>query len=125
MSLAPASLLQLIWLASPALPVGGFSYSEAMEAAVDDGRVCDEASAAAWLSDQLHLSLGRSELPLLAAAIDAVRRSDTDRLQALAAWHVHTRETSELRGQSEQMGRSLIDWLAVQGGAPMATCRTR
>ena len=28
------SLLQLIWLASPALPVGGFSYSEVLEAAV-------------------------------------------------------------------------------------------
>lgn len=120
MSLAPTSLLQLIWLASPALPVGGFSYSEALEAAVDDGRVHDEASAAAWLGDQLHLSLGRSELPLLAAALDAVRCRDDVRLQALAAWHVHTRETSELRGQSEQMGRSLIDWLAAQGGAPMA-----
>jgi urease accessory protein len=120
MSLAPSSLLQLIWLASPALPVGGFSYSEALEAAVDDGRVHDEASALAWLSDQLHLPLGRSELPLLAAALDAVRRRDAVRLQALADWHAHTRETSELRGQSEQMGRSLIDWLAAQGGAPMS-----
>ena len=33
------ALLQLIWLASPALPVGGFSYSEGLEAAVDAGRV--------------------------------------------------------------------------------------
>ena len=30
-----AALLQLIWLASPALPVGGFSYSEGLEAAVE------------------------------------------------------------------------------------------
>ena len=43
-----AVLLQLMWLASPALPVGGFSYSEALEAAVDDGRVTNEASAADW-----------------------------------------------------------------------------
>ena len=34
-TLAPAALLQLMWLASPALPVGGFSYSERLEAAID------------------------------------------------------------------------------------------
>ena len=44
-------------------------------------------------------------------------------LQALADWHVHTRETSEARLQSEQMGRSLIDWLATLGGSPVTTPR--
>jgi urease accessory protein len=44
MSLAPAALLQLIWLASPALPVGGFSYSEGLEAAVDAGLADTEAA---------------------------------------------------------------------------------
>ena len=53
-----ATLLQLMWLASPALPVGGFSYSEVLEAAVDTGRVHDEESAAAWLLDQLHKLIG-------------------------------------------------------------------
>jgi urease accessory protein len=115
MTLSPASLLHLIWLASPALPVGGFSYSEGLESAVDSGAIRDEASAADWLLDQLHLSLGRSELPLLAAALDAAQRRDGPRLQALADWHAHTRETSELRQQSEQMGRALLDWLRTQG----------
>jgi hypothetical protein len=44
-----AGLLHTLWLASPALPVGGFSYSEGLEAAVDAGLVHDEASAADWL----------------------------------------------------------------------------
>jgi urease accessory protein len=39
------ALLQLMWLASPALPVGGFSYSEGLEAAVDAGIANDEAKA--------------------------------------------------------------------------------
>jgi len=120
MSLPPASLLQLIWLASPALPVGGFSYSEGLEAAIDRQQVHDEASAADWLDDQLRLSLGRSELPVVAAALDAARRGDAPRLQALADWHSHTRETGELRLQSEQMGRSLIGWLEVLGGPGQA-----
>jgi hypothetical protein len=37
--LTAASLLQLIWLASPALPVGGFSYSEGLEASGGPGLV--------------------------------------------------------------------------------------
>ena len=42
----PTALLRLMWLASPALPVGGFSYSEALEAAVESGHVAGEADAA-------------------------------------------------------------------------------
>ncbi len=44
---APSGLLQLIWLASPALPIGGFSYSEGLEAAIEQGLVHSEASAMA------------------------------------------------------------------------------
>src|ERR1041384_7845536 len=43
-------LLRLVWLASPALPIGAFSYSEGLEAAVEHGHVHDDASAGAWLS---------------------------------------------------------------------------
>jgi len=111
MSPPPAALLQLLWLASPALPVGGFSYSEGLEAAIEAGSVHDEASAKRWLLDQLHLSLGRSELPLLAQAIAAWAAHDGPRIAALNEWALATRETSELRRQCEQMGRSMRDWL--------------
>jgi urease accessory protein len=109
--LPAASLLQLMWLASPALPVGGFSYSEALEAAIDAGHVGNEAQARDWLLDQLHLGLARSELALLAKALAAWRRHDAARIGELQAWYASTRESSELRLQSEQMGRSLTDWL--------------
>ena len=69
--LPATSLLQLIWLASPALPVGGFSYSEGLEAGVDRGGVATESIAADWLSDQLHLSLARGDLAVIAQAIPA------------------------------------------------------
>lgn len=114
-ALSPAALLQLIWLASPALPVGGFSYSEGLESAVDAGLVGDEASAACWLGDQLRLALARSELPVLAASITAWRRGDRARLRSLNDWVLQTRETRELRGQAEQMGRSMVEWLKNRG----------
>jgi len=111
MSLAPASLLQLIWLASPALPVGGYSYSEGLEAAIDSGSVHDETGMQAWLLDQMQLALGRSDLPLLAQAIGAWAAQDAARIAALNDWTLATRESSELRRQAEQMGRSMLEWL--------------
>ena len=106
-----ASLLQLMWLASPALPIGGFSYSEGLEAAVDTARVTTEAQAAAWLLDQLELSLARCDLALLAQAIPAWQTADATRVAALNTWVLQTRESGELRAQTEQMGRSLLEWL--------------
>jgi urease accessory protein len=108
---ATPSLLQLIWLASPALPVGGFSYSEVLEAAVDRAGVATESRASDWLVDQLHVSLARGDLAAMAKAIPAWRRGDHAHLGELNAWVMHTRESSELRAQTEQMGRSLLEWL--------------
>ncbi len=124
MSVAPATLLNLLWLASPALPVGGFSYSEGLEAAVDAGLVHNESSASHWLVQHLQLVLARSDLPLLAHAHQAWLMHDSAAVQAHHAWHAMTRETAELRQQTEQMGRSLQEWLrnsAWAGDARMAT----
>ena len=109
-ALPAASLLQLIWLASPALPVGGFSYSEGLEASVEWCGVTTESIASNWLSDQLHLTLARGDLAVVAKALAAWRRGDLVHLRELNDWVLQTRETSELRLQTEQMGRSLVDW---------------
>ena len=118
--LEPSSLLQLIWLASPALPVGGFSYSEGLEAAVECGEVTMESAATRWLSDQLQLALARGDLAVIAQAIPAWREGKLDRIGELNAWVLQTRETSELRAQAEQMGRSLLEWLRNHEGASLA-----
>ena len=119
-ALPAASLLQLIWLASPALPVGGFSYSEVLEAAVERAGVNTESAASEWLVEQLHLSLARTDLAILAPAIGAWRGNDLARVRALNAWVLRTRESSELRLQTEQMGRSLLAWLRNQPGPDAA-----
>ena len=106
-----APLLRLMWLASPALPVGGFSYSEGLEAAVDADLVGNEAQAGDWLLDQLQLSLARCDLALVAQAITAWQARDVDRIASLNAWADQTRETTEGRQQSMQTGRSLLEWL--------------
>src|SRR6267142_696025 len=106
-----AALLQLMWLASPALPVGGFSYSEVLESAVEAGLVTNEAQAGEWLVDQLHLGLARSDLAVVHKAIGAWQRRCVEDATALNDWVTTTRESSELRQQTQQMGRSLLEWL--------------
>ena len=105
-----------MWLASPALPVGGFSYSEGLEAAVESGLVRNEVQAGAWLLDQLHLGLARNELAVVGKAFKAWGRHDLPAIIELNAWVTTTRESSELRQQTEQMGRSMVEWLKNRGG---------
>lgn len=118
------SLLQLMWLASPALPIGGFSYSECLETAVDSARVTTESEAREWLLNQLDLTLSRGDLALLAKAIPAWQRNDHSRIAELNAWVLQTRESSELRAQAEQMGRSLVEWLRNHTTACIEQCNT-
>ena len=106
-----ATLLQLIWLASPALPVGAFSYSEGLETAVEQGRISDEASAQAWLLDQLQLVQARADLAVAAAAFAAWQAGHEARARHLNDWMCATRESAEFRLQAEQTGRALTEWL--------------
>jgi urease accessory protein len=122
---ATEGLLQLMWLASPALPVGGFSYSEGLEAAVDAGLAKGEADTAQWLVEHLHLTLARADLPIVQRAIHAWRDDDLARVAELNDWVLRTRETFELRQQTEQMGRSMVELLkavrpATAARAPFA-----
>jgi urease accessory protein len=103
--------LLLMWLASPALPVGGFSYSEVLEAAVDKGWVTHEAQASQWLTDQMHLSQVRADWAVVAQALNAWRKDNLPRVTELNTWVLTTRESSELRLQTQQTGRSLLEWL--------------
>ena len=118
--LSAGAIIELMRLASPVLPVGGFSYSEGLEAAVEHGVVTDEAGARVWLNEQLHLVLARSELPVVALAFKAWRRGDVARATELNDWVCRTRETRELAQQSQQMGRSLTEWMRRRDRAPSA-----
>ncbi len=109
-----SDLVCLMWLASPALPIGGFSYSEGLEAAIDRTGLRAPQAISRWLKDQLQLTLARSDLALVAQAVQAWRAGDLARIRALNDWVLQTRESSELRLQTEQMGRSMMDWLRNQ-----------
>ncbi|MDP9142409.1 MAG: urease accessory protein UreF [Pseudomonadota bacterium] len=102
-----ASLGALLQLSSPTLPVGAYSYSQALESAIDKGLVRDVASAQVWIAASLTLVLGRYEAPVwcrLRAAWDA---QDRIRYERWNSEFIASRETCELRAETLQMGYSL------------------
>lgn len=101
------SLTRLLQLASPALPVGAYTYSQGLEWAVEAGTVRDEPTALAWIGDQLEWNLGRFEAPLLARMMEAWKLGAGDTALALNAQYLASRETAELRAETLQMGHSL------------------
>lgn len=105
------SLTRLLQLASPALPVGAYTYSQGLEWAIEAGTVKDEATALVWIGDQLEWNLGRYEAPLLARMMAA----DDATLAELDAQYLASRETAELRAETLQMGHSLRKLIADLG----------
>jgi urease accessory protein len=102
-----SGLPRLLQLASPALPVGAYSYSQGLEAAIEAGSVRDGLTAGAWIGDALELNIARLEAPAWLRFHAAWRDSDYAEVRRLNAWFAATRETSELRAETLQMGYSL------------------
>lgn len=100
-------LLAALRLASPALPIGGFSYSQGLENAIERGAVRGEADVLDWLRDLLTHVLARFEAPLVLALAEAVAAGDAAETRRLHALYVASRETAELRAETAQMGFSL------------------
>jgi len=104
----PRDLVRLLQLASPALPIGAFSYSQGLEAAVETGIVHDRESALAWINELLTYSIATMEAPVLLRLISAWRAQD---YAGAAGWNdlfLASRETAELRAETVQMGFSLV-----------------
>ncbi|TBU96661.1 urease accessory protein UreF [Phytopseudomonas dryadis] len=97
----------LLRLSSPQLPIGGYSYSQGLEMAVEQQRVDGFDSARRWLDDQLLLNLARFDAPLLLAHCRAAASEDWPALRHLAERQRASRETRELHLESRQMGYSL------------------
>ena len=109
-------MVRLLQLASPTLPVGAYSYSQGLESAVEASVARDVDTAHKWIGDVLEYSLGRTEAPLLSRLIDAWSTqadAEVDRWNALV---LASRETSELRGETLQMGYSLTKLLLEMEG---------
>lgn len=102
------ALLKLLQLASPALPVGAYSYSEGLETLVDSGAIAGGQNLKHWLVQELKYGAIRLEAAVMVRAYDSLAIGDLAALSYWNNWLSAARETEELRASSWQMGRSLI-----------------
>lgn len=112
-----AALLHLLQFASPALPIGGYSYSQGLETALAEGLVHDAASAHAWIARCLDEVVARWEAPLLWRLMAAFAARDGAAVAELGERFLASRDTAELRAESVQMGYSLARLVAELGVA--------
>lgn len=106
--IASSQLLHLLQLASSTLPVGAYSYSEAIESLVACQRISSQLSLEHWLQHELDYGTIRLEAAVMLQGYDAFQRQDLEPLKYWNRWLSATRETEEMRAQSWQMGRSLL-----------------
>lgn len=106
------TLIRLLQLASPTLPVGAYTYSQGLERAVESGRIGDEASAGQWIADLLQHGIGRFEAPLLVQLMRYWRAGEAHQIARLNEDFLASRESAELRAETLQMGYSLGRLLA-------------
>jgi urease accessory protein len=107
-----AELTALLHLASPALPIGAFSYSQGLEAAIEHGLIHDGDTARDWIASGLVNVLARGELPMLAHQIAHWHAHDIAALSSTNGDYLASRESAELRRETEQMGWSLAQLCA-------------
>lgn len=103
----PAADFGMLYLASPALPIGGFAYSTGLESAIERGWVSDAASLQAWVELVISQSLVRLDLPLLQRFYQAWQRQDQQALQRWNDYLLASRETQELEFEDLQQGLAL------------------
>ncbi|ROT99202.1 urease accessory protein UreF [Marinobacter sp. R17] len=105
--MADLSLLGLLQLVSPALPIGAFAWSQGLESAFELDWVRNEADLGQWLAGVLDDGLTRCELPVLARQQQAWADGDTATLAQWNDWLHATRETAELSDEDIRLGSAL------------------
>lgn len=107
--------LRLYQLISPSLPVGGFTYSQGLEWAIEQGWVSTPQALEEWLKSQMLESLTQLELPILVRVQGYLAAKDDAQAQAWCDYLVASRETKELRLEEYQRGIAFAKLLPKLG----------
>jgi len=105
---ASLQLLRLLHLASPALPIGAFHFSQGLEYAVEAGWVTDESTALEWIGGICEASLASLDLPVLGRLRAAWKQEDHASVLRWNAFLIACRETEELRAEDRHLGAALL-----------------
>lgn len=107
-----AALRLQSWL-SPAFPVGAYSYSHGIEAAIEADLVRDAATLEDWIGGLLRFGTGRSDAILLSEASRLAAADDKAGLAELSQFALALIPTSELRLEATAQGAAFLKTVAA------------
>jgi len=111
----PHALLRLLQLASPALPIGAFNFSQGLEYAIDEAWIRTEQDAGEWILGVAGHAMVTLDLPMLLRLHAAWEAGDPALARRLSAELVASRESAELRAEERHLGQSLAKVLSGLG----------
>ena len=110
--------LRLLHLCDSLFPLGGFAYSDGLEAATSDGSIANADHLGGWLDVCLDETIGRLEGPGVWQAWPAFRDADWDAVAAIDEELTALRPSASGRRSSRAMGlRLLTAWHAMHPDA--------
>lgn len=118
-ALSDAALYRLLTFMSPSYPVGAYTYSHGLEAAVEAGAVADVESAFAWIADVLARGGGFADLVFIHEAHRAAADGDAGRLAAAADLARAFAPTAELLLETMAQGRAFADVTLAVAMSPL------
>lgn len=102
------ALTRLLQLCNPNLPIGGFSFSQGLESAIEKEWITNPTDLNEWVSTMLFESLGNTDLPLLAQQRNAIQSNDYKQFEKNEQLICATRETSEILMAEQAMGTAML-----------------
>ncbi|MDW3094382.1 MAG: urease accessory protein UreF [Gammaproteobacteria bacterium] len=109
------SLLQLLRICSPTLPIGSYAYSQGLETACHNEYVSDQESLYKWIIGLLENSMAYLDIPIFSRLYDAHMRQSCEDIRYWNDYILASRETSELLLEDTQMGGALARLLVDLG----------
>jgi urease accessory protein len=106
---AQQALYRLLTWLSPAYPVGAYTYSHGLEAAVEAGSVAKRDGLIAYVSTALQRGAGRVDGALLVAAHRAMLKGDDEALDEVAELGAAWRGTAETALEAEAQGTAFTN----------------
>jgi urease accessory protein len=109
------SLLKLMRLTSPSLPIGGYSYSQGLEFAISTEWVHDASTASNWIQGLLKSSLLNLDVPVFKNLYESWQKPVMSRVSYWNKFLSANRDSFELQEEDRQLGKALARLLVNLG----------